>query len=252
MGKVIKTVAVVAIAVAIAVYAPQLTPAFLANIVGTAAATAITATALSFAANAAFQAIAASPADAPSGYRRSTNQIDHSGLRWVEVEPAAPAPEVLEPIEPTWLHSFFFPGQRYSIVRLSGDCMLGVIPDETRWCVVDRLATIRPGDLFAFDLDDLWKAYAPEMRFAWWWRIFATGMVKRYLGTEREWGRLIFDCSNPPSLCETGFNHVRYAYRVRALAPSLLAAIDVRRRVARDPGTFDVMLGEPKTTSTLT
>lgn len=224
MGKVLKVVAVIAIAAAIAYFAPSLTPTFLSTALGSAAATAVTATILSMAANVAMQALTVGP-DAPSGYRRPTMQRDATGLRLIEVQPPPPAPEVLAPIEPrSWRHAFFWPWQTRSVIRISGDCMDGTMLETNRWAVIDRHAMIEPGAFFAFDLDDMWTAYFRTGRWRWIMRIFGVGMVKRYLGTEREWGRLVFDCTNPPSLCETGFNHVRYAYAVVGAYPSWFAA----------------------------
>lgn len=61
MGKVLKVVAVVALAAAIAYFAPQLTPAFLSAAIGTTAATAAVTAALSLAASAAISLLASKP-----------------------------------------------------------------------------------------------------------------------------------------------------------------------------------------------
>lgn len=225
MGKVLKAIAVIAIVAAVAYFAPMLTPHFLAAAIGTTAATAAVTAALSIGLSMAFQAFSSAPADAPSGERRPTMRFDPAKLRMVEEAPSTPEPATLDPIEPrSWRWAFFWPRQRYSVIRVAGDCMVGMVPENTRWAVVSRHDRIRPGDLFCFDLDDLWRSYGPVVRWRWFWRLTAVGMVKRYLGTEREWGRLIFDCTNPPVECETGFNHVRFAYRVLSWHPSWWAA----------------------------
>lgn len=224
MGKVIKVVAVIAVAAAIAYFAPQLTPAFLSSALGPAAAAAVTASVLSAVAGMAMQALSAGP-DAPSGYRRPTLQRDDSGLRMIEVEPPPPVPETMDPVEPrSWRHAFFWPGQRRTIIRLSGDCMDGTILETHRWVIVDRYAAIEPGGLFAFDLDDMWKAYITTGWRRWLMRIYGIGMIKRYLGTDPQWGRIIFDCTNPPILCETGRNRVQFAYAVVGAYRSWFAA----------------------------
>lgn len=245
MGKVVKAIAVIAIAAAIAYFAPTLAPAFLSSALGAAAASAIVATTLTIATSMAFQAISASPADAPSGYRRGYRRQDVERFRWVEEPPAEPVQESLPPIEPRhWWWAFFWPGQRFTIQRIAGDCMNGSAMEGARWALVDRHAAIRLGDVFAFDLDDLWTAYRPEMAlgFLWWRRWTAIGMVKRYLGTEPEWGRIIFDCSNPPTLCETGRNHVRYAYRARAASRRWIDCWRARRAIIADNAQFDTPL----------
>jgi len=75
MGKVVKIVAVIAIAAAIAYFAPSLTPAFLSTALGTTAATAAVTAALSIAASAVTAAIFASKPQAisatPGGFRQA-------------------------------------------------------------------------------------------------------------------------------------------------------------------------------------
>jgi hypothetical protein len=229
MGRVLKTVAVIAVAAAIAYFAPTLglqlaqlaIPGAVAGGIAAGIGAAVVAATLSAVAGLAFQAISASPADAPSGIRRATIQRDASGLELVEVQPSTPELIDLAPIEPRhWWHAYFFPGQRYDVIRLVGDCMDGLVAKNARWALISRDNVIRPGDLFAFDLDDLWRTYSPNMRWRWWHRVTSVGMVKRYLGQEAGWDRIIFDCTNPPTICETGRNHVRHAYRVVSLHPS--------------------------------
>lgn len=226
MGKVLKAVAGIALAVGVAVAAPYLAGMVFAH--GTMAffaATAAIGVVLGGVAGFALQAIGYAPADAPSGIRRPSVQRDASGMRFVEVAPTPPEPVNLEAIEPTSIRwAFFWPWQRHTVIRAGGDCMMGVISPKARWALVSRLEAIRPGDLFAFDIDDLWTAYQPDMRWRWWRRITAVGMIKRYLGLEAQWGRIIFDCTNPPTECETGRNHVRYAYRVLSMHHSPVGA----------------------------
>lgn len=64
--------------------------------------------------------------------------------------------------------------------------MNGTILETHRWAVIDRYTPIEPGTFFAFDLDDMWTAYFRTGRWRWIMRIVGIGMVKRYLGTERE------------------------------------------------------------------
>ena len=225
MGKVLKAVAIIAVAVAIAYFAPQLTPAFLSSAFGTAVATSIVATALSAVAGMAFQALTYAPGEQPSGYRRGFRELDGPLGSWVEREPPAPFAERLEPIRAAWWRDpIFYPWQRLAIVSVRGDCMVPVLPSRRCWVLVDRLAPIAPGDLFVFGLDDLFTSYLAADR-RWWARLTGIGMVKRYLGTEPAVGKVIFDLTNPPTLCETGRERFIYAYRVAGTASSWWMAL---------------------------
>jgi hypothetical protein len=76
LGKVLKVVAVIAIAAAIAYFAPQLTPAFLSSAIGTTAATAAVTAALSLAASAAVSLLAGKPrtdAQSPGLFRQAVS-----------------------------------------------------------------------------------------------------------------------------------------------------------------------------------
>lgn len=220
MGKVLKAVAIIAVAVAIAYFAPQLTPAFLSSALGTAAATSIVATALSAVAGAAFQALTYAPGEQPSGYRRAFHELDGPLGSWIKREPPAPVGEQLAPIRaPWWRDPIFYPWQRLAIVSVRGDCMVPVLPSRRCWVLVDRLAPIAPGDLFVFGLDDLFTSYLAADR-CWWDSLTGIGMVKRYLGTEPAAGKVIFELTNPPTLCEAGRQRLTYAYRVAGVAPN--------------------------------
>lgn len=230
MGKVVKAVVGVAALIAIAVAAPYLAGALL-GLTGALAtsATALIGIGLGLGANYVFQAIGVAPADTASGPRVRTLREDPKTFRLVEVQPE---PIVLSPIEAKSLFTaYFFPWQRFSIVRMAGNCLDGVVALNDRWALIDRYELIQPGSLFSFDLDDLWTSYQPNMKWAWWWRVFAVGMVKQYSGMDGE--RLIFECSNPRTVCETGLNRVRFAYAVVATFPTYRRAFRRMRQLQR-------------------
>lgn len=226
MGKVLKSIAVIAIAAGIAYFAPGLgvgllhafgSTAVAGSLAASVAAT-VVATGLSLAVAGVMSAITSDP----SGERRAPMVWDIATLGWKAATLPEPEPDTLAPIEPRSLRfAFFLPGQRWSVDRLSGNCMNGSDMEGSRWILVDRRAPILAGGFFCFDLDDMWTNYMPEARWNLLLRWRATGMVKRYLGTEPARGRVIFDCTNPPTICETGRARLRYAYAVTAHSPTL-------------------------------
>lgn len=134
MGKVLKVVAVIAIAVAIAVYAPQLTPSFLSSAIGSTAATAAVATAMSLAAGAVMQALTPKPSAgsaAPSIFRQAiSNSFIIYGKRRVG-----------------GLLIFFHPRgkrERYFVIAVAGHRCKGVV----RWWLGDEEVTVNGSGLF--------------------------------------------------------------------------------------------------------
>ncbi len=128
MGKVLKIVAVIAIAAAIAYFAPQLTPQFLSAAIGSTAATAAVAAALSIAASAAFAAVAGKPSSAaatPGVFRQAvSNSFIIYGKRRVG-----------------GLLCFFHPigkDYRYFVIAVAGHRCQGV----TRWYLGDEEVTV--------------------------------------------------------------------------------------------------------------
>lgn len=129
MGKVLKIVAIIAIAAAIAYFAPQLTPAFLAHAIGTAAATAAVTAALTIAANVALTAVAGKPsatsAATPGVFRQTiANSWIVYGKRRVG-----------------GLLIFFHPAGkdfRYFVVAVAGHRCKGVV----RWFLGDEAVTV--------------------------------------------------------------------------------------------------------------
>ncbi|VVT08957.1 Phage tail protein [Sphingomonas aurantiaca] len=128
MGKVLKIMAVIAIAAAVAYFAPQLAPSFLQAAIGTTAATAAVAAALSIAASAAFSLLAGKPsagAATPSIFRQAiSNSFIIYGLRRVG-----------------GLLIFFHPvgkEYRYFVIAVAGHRCKGV----ARWYLGDDEVTV--------------------------------------------------------------------------------------------------------------
>lgn len=128
MGKVLKAVAIIAIAVAIAYFAPQLAPAFLSAAVGTTAATAITAAVLTTVANMAVMALAAKPATTAAGPSMFRQSISNSFIIYGKRRVGG-------------LMIFFHPRgkrERYFVIAVAGHRCKGV----TRWWLGDEVVTV--------------------------------------------------------------------------------------------------------------
>lgn len=128
MGKVVKAVAVIAITIAIAVYAPQLAPSFLSMAIGTTAAAAVTAAVLTVAASAAMMLLAGKPsagAASPTMFRQSiSNSFIIYGKRRV-----------------SGLLIFFHPRgkrERYFVIAVAGHQCKGAV----RWWLGDELVNV--------------------------------------------------------------------------------------------------------------
>ena len=138
-----------------------------------------------------------------------------------------PGCDIVEPRSPgQWRDTVFLPGQRWSIERTTGGCLASVLTGK--WTLIDRYATIRVGDVVLLRLADqanyFWTWRKDGLAFQrLGWRLFATGMIKRFLGTAD--GRLAFEHTNPPAYYETDDPGVRTLYRVVAVFPTYSAAV---------------------------
>ncbi|WP_311270485.1 hypothetical protein [Sphingobium sp. WCS2017Hpa-17] len=127
MGKVLKVVAIIAVAAAIAYFAPQLTPQFLSAAIGSTAATAAVSAALTIAASAAMAALTPKPSSSasPSVFRQSiANSFIIYGKRRVG-----------------GLLIFFHPlgkNYRYFVIAAAGHRCKGV----TRWFLGDEQVSV--------------------------------------------------------------------------------------------------------------
>lgn len=232
MGKVVKAVAVIATAAAIAYFAPYLSSTVL-GFVGTSAtiaSAAISAT-LALAATAALKALIGPPS-ATIGL--------HRGSLTTQVETKTSQPRG----ETNWRNPLFFPGARFAIEPITGECMLPVVSKQARWMVIDRQATVRAGDLIVIRVGDQRQYYLPTWQALSLtrlvWAAQRIPMVKRFVGIGH--AKLLFEHTNPRVLHETDLATVDLLYRVRALAPSLWHACTIWWRMRRDPSLFDTRL----------
>lgn len=225
MGKVIKAVAVIAVAVAIAYFAPQLAPAFLNAALGTAAAASITATVLTAVAGMAMQALAGKPTTGTAPGRQSSRGMprEWEGFGWRY--PPDPEQRRMAPVAAAWWReTIFWPWQRFAITRIAGDCMVPVIPKTARWIVVDRTAPINAGDQMVFRPDDL-RAYmrsSGEPLLRRWW---SNGLVKRFVGVDAESRVAVYETTNPPNRMESGLDRLLWAHRVVSWHPTYWQAM---------------------------
>lgn len=128
MGKVLKAVAVIAIAAAIAYFAPQLTPSFLSAAIGTTAATAAVTAALAIAASAAMTLLAGKPSTGNAGPGVFRQAIANSFIIYGKRRVGG-------------LMIFFHPvGKdfRYFVIAVAGHQCKGV----TRWFLGDEEVTV--------------------------------------------------------------------------------------------------------------
>lgn len=221
MCKVVKAVILIAVSVAIIVYAPQLASGIL-KALGTATATALATTAtiaattavLSIAASLAMNAIfgGASSLAPTTGTALSTlpatraelqtfGQI--SGFDDSDLEPT------FEPVRDHWLRDVhFLPGQRFCTMAFEGSCMRPSIPDERSWCVISRDAPITRGDFFCCNVTDLAEYCAQSGLKP------GGGLGKRFLGYDRAADELVFECTFPPTRIRTPLARVLWAHKV--------------------------------------
>jgi len=231
MGKVVKAVAVIALAVGVAVAAPYLAGFVAAQ--GTFAFAAVSAAigvALTTAAAALTRALTAAPSATRSFHASSTRPA----ISAVVSSPRSPG---------RWRDPIFMPWWRFSIEPMTGDCMRPAVSD--RWAIVDREAEIRAGDYILIRVADQRRYYWPGWRqlAAWrgWrrvaWTIGGQPMGKRFIGLAGD--ILAFECLNPRTYMEVPVGEVQTLYRVRATAPNLAAAFQVLNRMRLDPCLFD-------------
>jgi hypothetical protein len=225
MGKVVKTVAAIAVAVAISYFAPQLGAAFLtavgttaaaAGAAGVAAATALAASVLTVAGGLLMRELAPAPGSYPAGYAptKALPTIATADFRFVQEEFPTKIGCPLQPVDPPCLsRPFHLFSSRYAISGTQGDCMVPVVPRRA-YIVVDRIASIAPGDLFVFSTNDLLTGtYTMGMNWRTRWRL--GGLVKRYDGLDPQSRTLYFHCLFPKmQRIATGQDRLTYAYRV--------------------------------------
>ena len=235
MGRTVVAVIGVAVAVAIAVAAPYIAVGVLGFVAGTtsaAIATAVIGLTLSIGASLAFRALgvgapSAKLATAPP-YPQGTANVDRFGPK-----PKLALEKTMAPVNPPPLVRFWWWGfARFRMVELIGDCLLPRNSDS--FAIVDMKATIRKGDLFAFGIRDLARAWPGQPELG--------GAVKRFLGVNHKLQVLECDCTRPPSVIHTGLTNLIYAHRVRATAPTRKEAKRLLRAIRRDPATFDTPL----------
>ena len=212
MGKTVLAVVGVAATIAIVVAAPYLTPAFLAAAIGTQAAVAVTMGVLSVGLALGFRAIGVGPVRTCWG----------SGP-----VPLPPCSE-MSPIRPgavfrllAWHEGHW---GRFSIHRLTGDCMSGI--GSGAWALVDHRAIIRRGDLFAFR-ERTWRT-----------EIFTIGRVKRFLGCNPETGSFDWEMDHPHEHHCDPIADIEWAYRVCFVGSSCFSTLRARLQIVADQATM--------------
>jgi hypothetical protein len=158
MGSVVRAVATVGVALAVAVAAPYLGGVALSvlsiggSAVALSAATAVAGLALSLAAGLVMQAFIPKPTSADLGWSHADNTMWMGPFGFVQ-HPDPPV-AVMPAKRAHWLRDpCFLPGQRFALQDTRGTCMNKAIPEK--WCILDRDAEIRRGDYFHFNVDDL-------------------------------------------------------------------------------------------------
>lgn len=224
MGKVVKIVAVIAIAAAIAYFAPYLSGTVL-GLAGSAATAAVAAT-LSLAASMAFAALAPKPGShAPGGQPSAPIALEwgrHGKENW-----PIPAVDQMPPVDAGWRCPIFYPWQRFAVVKTRGNCMLPSITG--RWAVVERDATIKRGDYFLFGINDLRRYFKHDTIQAF----ACNGLGKEFDGYDPIDRTVAFHSTNPLIRMQTGIDRVKWAYRVAAVERTRLAAWRALRLLAR-------------------
>jgi len=231
MGKVVKIVAVVAVAAAVAYFAPQISALILAgaSATTTAAITAAVAATLSLGASLALQAFASKPHTSTAPGRQASRGQPMTQDGFARSYPPEPSGKTMPPVdEPWWRNGQFLPWQRFAVVPVRGTCMVPVMPRGTRWVVLDRCSPIKRGDMFLLKPDDLaeyMRASGGNPRVA--------GLVKRFVGFDPVARVAVYETTNPPNRIQTGADRIVHAYRVNSWHSGLLAALRARHRAAR-------------------
>jgi len=230
MGKVLRTVAVLAATVAIAVYAPQLSAALL-QAIGTTTATALASLAvttavtagLTFAAGAIFAALAR-----PPSATASTRTYGGVMRPW-----AAPAPTFesnrMAPVQPDQQHApWWLRPWRYSVVPIRETCLNPRMPGRHRWAIIDRRATIYRNDIFVFDCPAPSSSRFLVGRFGWWrgawYQATWGGFAKIFIGCSPSANLFETATTNPRGRQEGDLRSIRWAFKVVEHHPSLIAA----------------------------
>ena len=219
MGKVVKAIAVIAVAAAVAYFAPQLLPALIGSgTIATAVTTAIVSTAIAAAVSAGVSLLAGKPHTSTAPGRQETRgqPMEADGFGWRY----PPVHEMMPVDEPWWRNALFYPWQRRAIRPVRGNCMVPVVPASARWVLVDRRARILAGDVLLIRPDDL-RAYLVNAAGP----ARAAGLVKLFVGIDPRRRVAVFETTNPPNRIETGLDRVQHAYRVISWHPSLWAAL---------------------------
>jgi hypothetical protein len=220
MGKVVRTVGAIALAVAVSALAPGLglTISFVLNS-SLAVGTAIAAVGLSLAAGALMQAIGSNPSLTPTQERGPI--MVQENWRWKPV--ARPEPESL-PFGPiplrlrrspvlalmTWLATWYY-GPRYYLVRNVGECMEPSLP-RGWWVLMDSRRAAQPGDAVSFMTDDLFINWIDDLSPLQ--RALATGMIKEFVGMADGGQVMVFRTRNDPVTGHTGVSRILYLHVV--------------------------------------
>ena len=236
MGKVLKIIAVIAIAAAIAYFAPTLgLTALHALGIGAVAgsgialaAGAVVASVLGIAASAAMTALAGAPhtGTAPGSQSSLSQPVIMGGLRF-EYPPDPPV-RCSPPIRDRWWRDpMFLPWETVASRATVGSCMAPILPAGKTWVVVDRDATIQAGDICLFRPDDI-DAY---LRHGGHDPRNSGGLVKRFVGIDPERRVMVYYMMSKDSVknrMETGIDRVQHLYRVRSWHPTWWAATKAR------------------------
>ncbi|WAC24642.1 hypothetical protein [Blastomonas sp. SL216] len=247
MGKVVAVVATIALAVAVAAFAPALGTAFLtavgtqaATTLATAAATGLAASVMSLAGGLLIQQIGSNPARLPDGRHcpswtptqaRSAIRVQEN-WRWKDIPQPAPAPLPIGPVQinpfrtpllalviwgATWLY-----GTRFWLVLNAGDCMEPMLP-KGHWVLIDNARAAQPGDAISFMTDDLFINWTEDLSLAE--RLRSCGMIKQYLGLADDGQVMVFRSMNDPVTGHTGIARLQYLHVVRSTHATWFAAI---------------------------
>jgi hypothetical protein len=237
MGKIVATLAVVAVAAAITYFAPSLGLTVLhafgssavAGSLAATAASAVVAVGLSVAASFAFQLLAPKPGTVRPGSQASSTIVQTWGSAGPATWPALPI-DHLEPIRGGWNDPGLLPGQRFALVKTRGTCMRPFIRDT--WAIIDRDAVMRCGDYVLFGIDDMAGFLGRSA-----WRV--SGLGKRFVGFDPVRKVMAYETTNGPARMESGIERVTWAYRVRATAPTFLKALRLYLEVRSNPKAFN-------------
>jgi hypothetical protein len=149
--------------------------------------------------------------------------------------PAKPQPDsTMRPVHMPWLFRLLIWYQchwkRFTIFRTVGDCMPSI--ESTPWILIDRKATIRRGDLFAFC----------EKNWALSFYLKRAGIVKRFCGADLKRGTFDWQMDKPPELHCDPMSELEWAYRVRFAGRSYFSALCARFGILLDANAHDQRL----------